>query len=312
MNKSIFIWLNYERFSEVSMSVYSIKDLEHLSGIKAHTIRIWEQRYKLFSPQRTSTNIRFYSEDDLKLILNISTLRNHGHKISKIVQMSPCEISIQVHQVKTESLYEDQIHELTKAMVDLNEADFEQTLNQNIKKLGFEASMMEIIYPFMSKIGILWMTNAINPAQEHFISHLVRQKLIAATDQTVPSSEGPMFLLFLPEGELHELGILLANYMLRKRGLRTIFFGQTVPLNALEEVYHKLEPEYILTSMTTTPDPSRIQSYIDTLNNKFKDSQILISGSRVVGQDLKTSDQMTIIKSFQDLKLIIDQALVEV
>jgi len=293
------------------MSIYSIKDLEHLSGIKAHTIRIWEQRYNLFSPQRTETNIRFYSEEDLKLILNISTLRNHGLRISKIVEMSSKELCEEVQRFTMESRsYADQIHALTKAMVDLDEAYFFETLNQNIEKYGFDKTMMEIIYPFMNKIGILWLTNAINPAQEHFISHLVRQKIISATDQMQQNPNGPRFLLFLPEGELHELGILLANYLLRAQGIHTIFFGQTVPLNALEEVYHKLEPDYILTSMTTAPDPSEVQRYVDNLGNKFKSSQILITGSRVVGQDIATSGEMRIIHSFAELNQIIEEVTV--
>ena len=292
------------------MSIYSIKDLEHLSGIKAHTIRIWEQRYNLFSPQRTETNIRFYSEDDLKLILNISTLRNHGLRISKIVEMSSEEMFNEVERFTHESRsYADQIHALTKSMVDLDEPYFFETLNHNIEKYGFDKTMMEIIYPFMNKIGILWLTNAINPAQEHFISHLVRQKIIAVTDQLAQKSDGPLFLLFLPEGELHELGILLANYLLRAQGVRTIFFGQTVPINALEEVYHKLDPDYILTSMTTAPDPSETQRYVNNLGTKFKDSHILITGARVVGQDIETSAQMRIIHSFAELNQLIEEAI---
>ena len=122
----------------------------------------------------------------------------------------------------------------------------------------------------MRKIGILWLTNSINPAHEHFISHLVRQKLIAATDILDQKKEGPLFLLFLPEGELHELGILFANYLLRSLGVRTIFFGQSVPLNAIEEVFHKLDPDFILTAMTTAPPSSEVQQYVDALGKKFK------------------------------------------
>jgi len=289
------------------MSIYSIKDLEHLSGIKAHTIRIWEQRYDLFSPQRTETNIRFYNEDDLKLILNISTLRNHGLRISKIVEMPSTDIFDEVRRLTLESRsFEDQIYALTKAMVDLDEPFFYETLNQNIDKYGFDKTMMEIIYPFMNKIGILWLTNAINPAQEHFISHLVRQKIIAATDQLEHNPNSPLFLLFLPEGELHELGILLANYLIRIQGIRTIFFGQTVPLNALEEVYHKLEPEFILTSMTTAPDPSEVQRYVTHLGDKFRDSEIFITGSRVIAQDLEITPKMKILHSFQELNHVIE------
>ncbi|MEM0938412.1 MAG: MerR family transcriptional regulator [Bacteroidota bacterium] len=288
------------------MSVYSIKDLEHLSGIKAHTIRIWEQRYDIFSPQRTSTNIRFYNEDDLKLILNISALRNRGYRISKIVEMSDKDIFAEVEKATAKAKsFNDQIHSLTIAMVDMNELLFVETLDQNTSKYGFEKTMMDIVYPFMGKIGILWLTNSINPAQEHFISHLVRQKLISATDQLDYSDNAPLFLLFLPEGELHELGILLANYMLRVRGMKTIFFGQAVPVNALEEVYHKLEPDFILTSLTTSPDPSAVQQYLNSLSNKFKETRILITGARVVGQDLYIHDNITILSKFEDLEEVV-------
>ncbi len=284
------------------MSVYSIKDLEHLSGIKAHTIRIWEQRYELFSPQRTATNIRYYNDDDLKLILNIATLKNNGIKISKIVAMPTELLQEEVKKVGLKSeLYEDQISALTLAMVDMDEDTFTDVLDVNISKIGFEATMMKIIYPFMRKIGVLWLTNSINAAQEHFITHLVRQKLIVATDAITPSVNGSLYILFLPEGELHELGLLFANFLIRSKGNRTVFFGQTVPLNALEEVYHKLEPDYILTALTTTPDPSEVQKYLNRLSSKFKDARILITGNRVIGQDLNIPENMSVVYQFEDL-----------
>ncbi len=286
----------------MGMSVYSIKDLEHLSGIKAHTIRIWEQRYDLFSPQRTATNIRYYNSDDLKLILNIAMLKNHGYKISKIVAM-PYDILRE--EVKTIGLenqtYEDLITGLTVSMIDLDENGFSIILDQCIELLGFEEAMMKVVYPFMKKIGILWMTNSINPAQEHFISHLVRQKLIAATDKIEINTDGLLYLLFLPEGELHELGLLFANFLLRSRGNRTIFFGQTVPLNALEEVYHKLNPDYILTALTTAPESSEVQKYVNSLGKKFKDCSILITGSKVIGQDIEIPQNGQILNQFEDL-----------
>jgi DNA-binding transcriptional MerR regulator len=289
----------------MGMSVYSIKDLEHLSGIKAHTIRIWEQRYNLFSPQRTATNIRYYNDEDVKLILNIATLKNNGMKISKIVEMPADIMQEEVQKVSQDNKSdEDQISALTLAMVDLNETRFSEVLNRNIDHHGFERAMMEVIYPFMRKIGILWLTNAINPAQEHFITHLVRQKIIAATDHTSANASGPLYFLFLPEGELHELGLLFANYILRSRGYRTIFFGQTVPLDALEEVYHKLHPECIMTAMTTAPDPSEVQKYVDRLGNKFKDCKICITGRRIIGQDISLPDNASILNRFEDLSKI--------
>lgn len=294
------------------MSIYSIKDLEHLSGIKAHTIRIWEQRYGLFTPQRTETNIRFYGEEDLKLILNISTLRNHNWKISKIVELSPEEICEEVKTLTLQNdIHADQIHALTKAMIDMDEPFFLDTLNRNTEKYGFDKTMMDIIYPFMNKIGILWLTNAINPAQEHFITHLVRQKLISITDQLEPNRGRPLFLLFLPEDELHELGILLANYLLRHEGIRTIYFGQSVPLNAIEEVYHKLNPDYVLTSLTTAPEPPDVQKYVSQMCDKFKSTQVLITGRRVVGQDIQVKQNGQILTSFGDLKDIMSHLNVE-
>lgn len=284
------------------MSVYSIKDLEHLSGIKAHTIRIWEQRYNLFSPQRTATNIRFYNDEDLKLILNIATLKEHGIKISKIVAMPMDLLAEEVRKISFEDrTHHDQISALTLAMIDLDENAFSTILDESTKQLGFEKAMLDIIYPFMRKIGILWMTNSINPAQEHFISHLVRQKLIVATDQVDSSHDGPLFLLFLPEGELHELGLLFANFLLRSKGARTIFFGQTVPLEALEEVYHKLLPQYMITAMTTAPESKEVQKFVKKLGSKFKSSQVYVTGSRVVGQDLEFPTNVQLLNQFEDL-----------
>ena len=284
------------------MSVYSIKDLEHLSGIKAHTIRIWEQRYEIFSPQRTATNIRFYDDEDLKLILNIAMLKDHGMKISKIVAMPMDLLADEVRKISAENRsHQDQISALTLAMIDLDEDEFTSILEESTQMLGFENAMMEIIYPFMRKIGILWMTNSINPAQEHFISHLVRQKLIVATDQAEPNENGPLFLLFLPEGELHELGLLFANFLLRSKGVRTIFFGQTVPLDAIEEVYLKLNPQHIITALTTAPESSEVQKFVKRLGSKFQNCQVYVTGSRVIGQDLEFPSNVILLNQFNDL-----------
>lgn len=165
------------------MANYSIKDLEHLSGIKAHTLRIWEQRYGLINPKRTDTNIRYYDQDDLKLVLNVSLLKDNGFKISKIAEMSKKELQEVVVEVsdKTTS-FVDQIYGLTLAMIDLDEQRFEKIISSSTLKVGFERTMLNIIYPFLSKIGIMWLTDAVNPAQEHFITNLIRQKVIVAID----------------------------------------------------------------------------------------------------------------------------------
>ena len=208
------------------MSTYSIKDLENLSGIKAHTLRIWEQRYDLIRPKRTDTNIRYYDDDNLKLILNVALLNDNGYKISKIASMDMDEMRAEVMKLTERSLtHDDQIHALTICMIEMDEERFDKVLSTNILKLGFEQSMMNIVYPFMSKIGVLWQTGAINPAHEHFISNLVRQKLIVAIDGQVVSGDGKKFLLFLPEGELHEISLLFASFLIKSKGNKVFFIG---------------------------------------------------------------------------------------
>ena len=163
-------------------SNYSIKDLEHLSGIKAHTIRIWEQRYRLFTPQRTDTNIRYYTDRDLKLLLNVSLLKDNGFKISKIADMPYDEIVKEVAGISDRFGDDEQIATLTLAMIDMDEVRFEKVMANNILKRGFENTMKKLIFPFLHRIGVLWMTGSIVPAQEHFISNLIRQKIVTAID----------------------------------------------------------------------------------------------------------------------------------
>jgi DNA-binding transcriptional MerR regulator len=286
------------------MSTFSIKDLEHLSGIKAHTIRIWEQRYELINPKRTDTNIRYYDDRDLKLILNVSLLKENGFKISKIAEMSEGEIQREVIRLTETNLrYPEQIHALTICMVDMDEDRFEKIMSTNILKLGFEKTMLNIIYPFLSKIGILWQTGAINPAQEHFISNLVRQKLIVAIDNQYVSStiQSKKYVLFLPEGELHEMSLLFADYVIKSRQNRSIYLGQSLPVGDLEQVCDIHRPDFLITVVTSTPGPAHIQDYINTLGQKFPQSQILISGFQVIGQDLQLPHNISIFNRIDEL-----------
>ncbi|MEP0368684.1 MAG: MerR family transcriptional regulator [Cyclobacteriaceae bacterium] len=280
------------------MSRFSIKDLEQLSGIKAHTLRVWEQRYGIITPQRTQTNIRFYDDEALKLILNVALLNAHGFKISKIASMNDGEMQREVLSITEDnSSYSDQIHALTIAMIDLDESRFEKILSRNAIKLGFENSMLRIIYPFLAKIGILWQTGAVNPAQEHFISNLIRQKLIVAIDgqDESPSEKSPKFLLFLPEGEQHEIGLLFSDLIIRSRKNKSIYLGQSLPLEDLNTVYEIYEPEYVLTVLTSVPGAAAIQSFVDDLSKRFNKSTILLSGYQVIGQDLQTPSNVYIM-----------------
>lgn len=261
------------------MGTYSIKELEKLSGIKAHTIRIWEKRHNLIHPSRTSTNIRFYSDDDLKKIINVSLLNNHGLKISRIAGMSSDEINRNVLDVtSTQTSASAYIEQLVVAMVDLDEVQFDTLIATLVKKFGFEKTITEAVYPFLEKIGILWQTENINPAQEHFISNLIRQKIIAAIDALSPvANDKKKMLLFLPEREMHEMGLLFDCYLAKKAGFKVYYLGQSVPYNDLISVVNTHQPQTLVTSVTTTM-PKGITAYLSQLSEQFSDRRILLTG----------------------------------
>ena len=213
------------------MSHYSIKEIEQLSGIKAHTLRIWEQRYNFIKPKRTDTNIRYYDDDDLRFVLNVSLLKDHGHKISRICSMPEEDIQMEVNKLMDKKLgFSEQIQALTLSMLELDEERFEKTLSTNILRIGFERTMMNLIYPFFQRIGILWQTGAITPAQEHFISYLVRQKIIVAIDGQVINSENynGKYLLYLPADELHEMSLLFSAYIIKSRNNKVIYLSCSI------------------------------------------------------------------------------------
>lgn len=262
------------------MGRYSIKELEKLSGIKAHTIRIWEKRHQLVSPQRTQTNIRYYSDDDLKKIINVSVLNNHGVKISKIVGLSLDDLNRRVSEIsETQESIEIYIDQLVLAMIDLEEEQFEKILSHLTVKFGFEKTVVEILYPFLEKIGVLWVTNNITPAQEHFITNLIRQKMIVAIDGLpLAPKTARKALLYLPENELHELGLLFYYYIAKKLGYRTYYLGQTVPYKDLKSVFEVHQPNVIISALTSGPTPHSMPGYLARLSSDFVSATILVSG----------------------------------
>lgn len=286
------------------MSHYSIKDIEQLSGIKAHTLRIWEQRYNFIKPKRTQTNIRYYDDNDLKLVLNVALLKDNGHKISHICSMPDDQLQKEVTKLMEKKLgFPEQIQGLTLAMLELDEDRFEKILGTNILQIGFERTMINLIYPFFQKIGILWQTGSISPAQEHFISNLIRQKIIVAIDGQVVSSSNynKKYLLYLPENELHEISLLFSSYLIKSRNNKVIYIGQNVPHDDLVNIYKDHNPDCLVTVMTTYPAPSDIQAYVYKISESFKNSQILISGHQVVGQGIDTPDNVITLNKLQDL-----------
>ncbi len=286
------------------MSYYSIKDIEQLSGIKAHTLRIWEQRYNFIKPKRTDTNIRYYDDHDLKLVLNVALLKDNGHKISRICNMDNHELQLEVMKLMEKKLgFPEQIQGLTLAMLEFDEERFEKILSTNILQIGFERTMMNLIYPFFQKIGILWQTGSISPSQEHFISNLIRQKLIVAIDGQVTSTSNynKKYLLYLPENELHEISLLFSSYLIKSRNNKVIYLGQNVPLEDLVNIYKDHNPDYLLTVMTTFPQPSEVQAYVYNISESFKNAHVLVTGNQVIGQDIDMPENVVLLNKIQDL-----------
>jgi len=294
---------------------YSIRDLENMSGIKAHTLRIWEQRYNFINPKRTETNIRYYNGNDLKLILKVALLNQNGYKISKIAKMSEELMATTI--ISMQSIPENinfQITSLTTAMVDLEEDKFEKIVNNSISHNGFEFTMINLIYPFLQKIGILWLSNSINPAQEHFISNLVRQKLIIGIEQLKYkkiNEAKPHYLLFLPEGELHELGLLFAHYILKAREYRVTYLGASVPTKDATMVAKLKSIDIAFLIMTSFPKKRKMQEFVSTLSEQMGDFKVMATGSLAQKIDFPLPENFKILSSVQGLVNLEDNEINE-
>lgn len=285
------------------MNDFTIRDLENLSGIKAHTIRIWEQRYSFLRPKRTETNIRYYSNDELKIILNVALLNKYGYKISQIDRMSEPELKQKVLGLNSAEAVQDRvINELIQAMIDLNVEQFEQSLDGFIFTRGIDKTIVQIIFPFLERVGILWMTGHIVPAQEHLVSNIIRQKIIVGIDGIVAHMKaGKTVLLFLPEGEHHELGLLYMYYLLRGRGVRTLYLGADVPFKDLEFVVRQKDPDFVYTHLTTKPRYFNLDKFVDRFTAQLPGTQLVISGSKLVSQVRKDHKAVHFKSSLQGM-----------
>ncbi len=290
------------------MGKYSIKDLERLSGVKAHTIRIWEKRYGIVTPQRTDTNIRYYSDKDLKLVLNIAILNTHGLKISKIAGLAEEEINIKVAEISSQSMVEDiEIDRLVVSMIEVDEGKFEKILSDCIIRVGFEDTILNIVYPFLEKIGVMWQTGSINPAQEHFISNLVRQKLIVAIDGVtgMANASSKEIVLFLPEGEMHELGLLFDAYLVKKYGHQLTYLGQSVPLNDLLSVCKIKQADCLITSFISPRSESDMKKYLEHLSQQLPEQHIYVMGQQAQQYSMSTPKNITLLQTAIQLKEVL-------
>ncbi|MEO7769193.1 MAG: MerR family transcriptional regulator [Ferruginibacter sp.] len=285
------------------MDSFTIKDLENLSGIKAHTIRIWEQRYRFLKPNRTDTNIRFYSNDELKKILNIALLNKFGFKISQIDKMNEAQVKEKILSLtQLAAQHERIVNELIQCMVDLDVEKLEDILDNYIQSRGIERTIVQLIFPFMEKIGILWITSHINPAQEHVVTNIIRQKLIVGIESVSSSLKiNKTILLFLPEGEHHELGLLFMNYLLKSRGVSTIYLGANVPLQDVEYVVKLKRPTYLYSHLTSVAHNFNLDKFLLSFTKKFAEAPIILSGALTHSYEKKISPQINLKKSFTEV-----------
>ncbi|MGB1383654.1 MAG: MerR family transcriptional regulator [Flavobacteriales bacterium] len=278
---------------------FSIKDLENLTGVKAHTIRVWEQRYDLLRPERSETNIRTYSGDDLKRLLNVSLLVDRGLKISKVATMSEVEMLTAVQRGPAigdqgEEMVAQQ--RLKVAMMSYDEQLFRDTMDECIDRLGFETTVLRVCLPFLAEVGVLWLTNAICPANEHFMSNLFRQMLYAQVHQTpIPKDEGQeVVVLYLPEREIHDISLLFVHQLCRAHGRKSVFLGQSVPFDDLRAVAGQFDKVCFVTYCTTYPAEGQAQEYVDRVVRTFEGTGISFHLAGGVFRDAKPAPGVTV------------------
>lgn len=258
---------------------YSIKDVELLTGITAYTLRAWEKRYQGLLPHRTDTNIRYYDGDQLRKLLNIATLVSLGHKASKLIPLQDEQLNklvLSAAEEKTDDSLQVHINNMIAAMLAFDEATFDKILSSMMLRLGFYEAMLQVVYPFLRKTGVLWSTSNTSPSQEHFASNLLRRKMQSALDSLpCPVNTPKKFMLFLPPDEKHELGLLFSDYIIRSKGYSTFYLGQDLPYNSLQFAISKLQPTHVLTFFTSGIN---MKEHVEAIENVTKgcNCQVLV------------------------------------
>ncbi|MBW8243878.1 MerR family transcriptional regulator [Muricauda oceani] len=290
---------------------FSIRDMENLSGIKAHTIRIWEKRYNLFSPERTDTNIRTYNLESLQKLLNVTLLYNNGYKISKIAKLGNEKIPVLVNEIISEKSEKSHaLNSLKLSMLNFDQALFLRTYNELMEGKSFTQIFNEVFIPLLNELGLLWQTNTISPAHEHFISNLIKQKIYIHTEQLqfeAPTNKDEVYVLFLPENEIHELGLLYINYQLALKGYKTIYLGQTMPIESLEDLLKYYSNIRFVSYFTVSPTKDEIENYFERFREVLKKSagsKLYVLGHQI--QEIGEEQLLGSIKIFKNINQLID------
>ena len=283
------------------MTCYSIKDLEYLSGMKAHTIRIWEKRYLLLNPDRSDTNIRSYSDNDVRRILNVAMLIKNGYKISIVASFTEEKLQAEVLRINRNTTdpakYTDQLLFHT---VNLDTFGFESLLNEIINEFGFSKTLQQVIFPFFERIGILWQSGSIFTAHEHFVSNLIRSRLIIETNKFKRGQTAKTVLFFLRENEWHEMGLLYFNFLAAEAGLHCVYLGQSLPFSDLANLLTSTNFDFICTSFITAIEKSELELYLSNLSLVFNSNKILVAGRQIALLKPKLPANVAVIKNSND------------
>jgi DNA-binding transcriptional MerR regulator len=289
------------------MSTYSIKDLERISNQKAHTIRIWEQRYGLLEPERSETNIRHYNDDQLKKLLNVCTLMNRGMKISHISKLSKKEIAAEIDLIIAGSFQSDVhiqaiINQALIAIATYDAVLFDELFRNAVQRMGLKKTYLRIVYPLLVRTGMMWTKDDLLPAQEHFLSNLIRQKLFTAID-SVPLAQEPdqTWVLFLNEEENHEIGLLFAYHLLRQHGKKVIYLGARVPYQNLASVVNECRPTHIYTFFVANAPVAQLETFLSNLRTDFSNCKICISGGDEKIQKFALEKDVIVIATVESL-----------
>ncbi|SHE47162.1 DNA-binding transcriptional regulator, MerR family [Mariniphaga anaerophila] len=283
---------------------YSIKDLENLSGVKAHTIRIWEKRYNLLVPERTDTNIRFYSDEDLRRMLNVSLLVRNGYKISKVAAWDDEKINEAVlESSKHRTSESDYIDRLILDMVKFDNRSFYRLTTEILNTFSFEDAVTKVFFEFFVRVGIYWQVGSVFPAQEHYVTNIFRQKLIAETDKLrVANTKNASILFFLPENELHEMSLLFYSYLAQKMGYHVIYLGQFVPWADLEKIQQQVKVDFIFTAFINSVPKEELNNYLIALKELFSTQKLFVTGWQLQVHQPDLPRNVKVVKDYKEFK----------
>lgn len=294
------------------MNRYQINDLEKMTGIKAHTIRIWEKRYNLIEPFRTATNIRYYDDSQVRKLLNISTLVNFGHKISRVASYSEMQLNEMVTSLQSaqsdDVVKASFVTEMTSAMLLYDEAKFEKVLSAVITRFGIYTAMLDVVYPFLHKTGVMWSTNSSMPSQEHFATCILRRKLVSAIDGLPPAHNmEKTILLFLAPDEWHEIGLIFSDYIVRSLGFRTIYLGQNVPLSNIREMLPYVKPTHMITFFIMHKKKMNLPEEFRRLADDSPKSTLVVIGREELLRSIKQTVNLVPCSSVDSLVALLKQ-----